>query len=114
MSRVDSSPAAHFCYVLHVPGGPLPVLRLGAAIEPWVPDACGVISQTTYYFRQFTCRYPAAHYLDCGSALLMNGAAPKARLISRELVPDGRQPVTFNRKFINIVSWVLVFAAQRS
>lgn len=40
------------------------------------------------------CRYPAAHYLDCGSAVLMNGALPEARLISRELVPDGRQPVT--------------------
>lgn len=36
-------------------------------------------------------RYPAAHYVDCGSALLTTGGLGQ-QLISGQLVPGGRQP----------------------
>jgi hypothetical protein len=39
---------------------------------------------------------------------MMNGAAPDARLISRELVPDGRQPVTCTKYKILFSSLVCV------
>ncbi len=37
-------------------------------------------------------RYPAAHYLDCGPALLAPGPRLGERFIDPLLVPGGRQP----------------------